>query len=131
MEEDEEQSENHSLLDTDMLLMNKNSYKKYMSKHNNDHLNLQNDELLKYKSQIMEFTENKLNDIDISSTSDLDEIFNAYTQKLIHHFKQKEIEKANLFNVQDNLDNSDDENGFMHTPLKSSFWGKHTVVKKH
>ena len=45
-----------------------------MSKHNNDHLNLQNEELLKYKSQIMEFTENKLNDIEISSTSDLDDI---------------------------------------------------------
>ena len=40
-----------------------------------------------------DFSANKLNDIEISSTSDLDEIFNAYTQKLIHHFKQKEIEK--------------------------------------
>ena len=44
---------------------------------------------------------------------------------------EKEIEKANLFNMQENLDNIDDDNGVMHTPLNSSFWGKHTVVKKH
>lgn len=82
------------------LLMNKNSKQKYKSKMNPDvklmHLD-QNNELLKYKAQILELTEQKINNSHTQINGDVDTIFDAYTLACIRHFKQKEVENSNLF----------------------------------
>lgn len=83
------------------LLMNKNSKHKYKSKINPENKLMyidQNNELLKYKSQILEITEQKINDSHTQINGDLDTIFDAYVLACIRHFKQKEIERSNLFN---------------------------------
>ena len=63
------------------LLMNKNSKHKYKSKINPENKLMyidQNNELLKYKSQILEITEQKINDSHTQINGDLDTIFDAY-----------------------------------------------------
>ncbi len=83
------------------LLMNKNSKHKYKSKINPENKLMyidQNNELMKYKSQILEITEQKINNSHTQINGDLDTIFDAYALACIRHFKQKEIEKSNLFN---------------------------------
>ena len=83
------------------LLMNRNSKHKYKSKINPENKLMyidQNNELLKYKSQILAITEQKINDSHTQINGDLDTIFDAYVLACIRHFKQKEIERSNLFN---------------------------------
>lgn len=82
------------------LLMNKNSKQKYKSKANCENKLLyidQNNELLKYKTQILELTEQKLNNQHTQINGDVDTIFDAYVLACIRHFKQKEVENANLY----------------------------------
>ena len=113
------------------LLMNKNSKQKYKSKANCENKLLyidQNNELLKYKSQILDLTEQKLDNQHTQINGDLDTIFDAYVLACIRHFKQKEVEKANLYHQDITLETT------MKPKKKQkdvfSYWGDEKVIRK-
>ena len=113
------------------LLMNKNSKQKYKSKANCENKLLyidQNNELLKYKSQILELTEQKLDNQHTQINGDVDTIFDAYVLACIRHFKQKEVEKANLYHQDITLETTI-------KPRKKqkdvfSYWSDEKVIRK-
>jgi hypothetical protein len=89
----------------------------------------QNDELLKYKSQILELTENKINNSNKQINGDVDTIFDAYVLACIRHFKQKEIERTNLFNEEIDIKRYTKEKvKKSKDPL--SYWGDQKVYRK-
>ena len=113
------------------LLMNKNSKQKYRSKMNPEMKLMyldQNNELLKYKAQILELTEQKMDNSHTQINGDVDTIFEAYTLACIRHFKQKEVEKLNLYHQDVPLE----------SPVKIkkkqkdvfSFWSDEKVIRK-
>ena len=88
----------------------------------------QNNELLKYKSQILDLTEQKLDNQHTQINGDLDTIFDAYVLACIRHFKQKEVEKANLYHQDITLETT------MKPKKKQkdvfSYWGDEKVIRK-
>ena len=114
------------------LLMNKNSKHKYKSKINPENKLMyidQNNELLKYKSQILEITEQKINDSHTQINGDLDTIFDAYVLACIRHFKQKEIERSNLFN-EEPMDNKFTQPKVKKSKDPFSLWNDQKVYRK-
>jgi len=123
------------------LFMNKNNYKKYLSKtdpkkyeEHQKHISNIN----KYKQSIMQLTNDLMRDPDMQITTEVNEMFENYTKTLIHHFQQKEYENTPynnefakdddedmLFGTIDNDNNNNNDNHAM-----QSFWGKDRVVKK-
>ena len=102
------------------LLMNKNHYRKY-------------------RSRIIDLTSRLLDSPDTQITTDVDQIFVAYTKRLVQYFKMQDVEKLNrTHNGCYEKDDEDDDVlfGNMDEPPTeaqaptSSFWGKDKVVKK-
>ena len=112
-----------------MLLMNKKCFKHLSQTGLQKNSNYAN-EFLKYKSQILDYTENKLLNPDNSSISSVDESFNAYVTSLIRHFKQKEVESLNNFNKIEDLDEELEDSEYQPINNINSFWSKHKVIKK-
>ena len=117
------------------LLMNKQSKHKYRTKINPENKTMymeQNDELLKYKSQILELTENKINNCNKQINGDVDTIFDAYVLACIRHFKQKEIERMNLFNEEvDIKQNTRTKEKIKKSKDPLSYWGDQKVYRKN
>ncbi len=114
------------------LLMNKNSKHKYKSKINPENKLMyidHNNELLKYKTQILEITEQKINDSHTQINGDLDTIFDAYVLACIRHFKQKEIERSNLFN-EEPMDNKITQPKLKKTKDPFSLWNDQKVYRR-
>tara|TARA_E500000178_G_C16840652_1_gene670390 strand:+ start:64 stop:519 length:456 start_codon:yes stop_codon:yes gene_type:complete len=114
------------------LLMNKNSKHKYKSKTNPENKLMyidHNNELLKYKTQILEITEQKINDSHTQINGDLDTIFDAYVLACIRHFKQKEIERSNLFN-EEPMDNKITQPKLKKTKDPFSLWTDQKVYRR-
>jgi hypothetical protein len=118
------------------LLMNKQTYNKYISKQDPEKARIlqdHNNEILKYKEKILQITNNKLNDLSLQITNDIDNSFDAYIKTVIHHFQQKKTENANQYN-----DDKEDDMMFekihdeeVSTQECSSYWGKHKVMKQN
>jgi len=112
------------------LLMNKNHYNRYISqtdpkKHQEyqDHLA----KIRKYRTTIMEMTDEFLDNPDKQVTTEVNEAFDLYVRTLIRHFECKKMENSEkdedmLFN---NVDNETEE-----IVASKSFWGKHKVLKR-
>ena len=86
------------------LLMNKESYSKYISKENPEKANeikQKNDELQQYKDAIIELTMDKLKDPHLQISQDIDDLFDSYTHSIIRYLKHKEIERSNQYNTED------------------------------
>lgn len=113
------------LLDESAFLFMNRTGREKLSKVDVD-INNDSADIVKYKEMILEFTEKKLNS-DEETENILDNIFQTYINQVIHHFKQKETESANLYNASD-LE-SEEETVVNEIPTKS-FWGKHKVIKK-
>jgi|TARA_B100000242_G_scaffold292619_1_gene268462 hypothetical protein len=126
---DDENDFPSNLVDTNLLLMNKKSFKHLSQTGLQKNSNYAN-EFLKYKSQILDYTENKLLNPDNSSISSVDESFNAYVTSLIRHFKQKEVESLNNFNKIEDLDEELEDSEYQPINNINSFWSKHKVIKK-
>ena len=126
---DDENDFPSNLADTNLLLMNKKSFKHLSQTGLQKNSNYAN-EFLKYKSQILDYTENKLLNPDNSSISSVDESFNAYVTSLIRHFKQKEVESLNNFNKIEDLDEELEDSEYQPINNINSFWSKHKVIKK-
>jgi hypothetical protein len=124
------------------LLMNKNHYRKYVSKTNPEQHEVENQRIAdnrKYRSRILDLTSRLLDSPDTQITTDVDEIFVAYTKRMVQYFKMQDIEKQNRSH--NGCYESDDKDedvmfGNMDEPpavtqsASSSFWGKDKVVKK-
>src|SRR6056300_1716914 len=121
------------------LLMNKQTYNKYISKQDPEKAKMiqeQQNEMDTYREKILTITKNKLDNPHLQITNDVDEIFDAYTKILIRHFKQKEMENANRYGNNEKEEESmfgkiDDQNtNETNNQLTSSYWGKHKVLKQ-
>jgi hypothetical protein len=124
------------------LLMNKNHYRKYVSQTNPEQHAVENQRISdnrKYRSRIMDLTSRLLDSPDTQITTDVDQIFVAYTKRLVQYFKMQDIEKLNRsHNGCYESDDKDEDVLFGNmdeTPTEaqaptSSFWGKDKVVKK-
>lgn len=119
------------------LFMNKGQYQKYLGKtdpkkyeEHKQYLSNVN----KYKSSILQITEELLEDSKKQITTEVNEIFEIYTKTLIDHLQQKEYEYAdddnNSNNNEDVLFGHMEESMHNHTGPMQSFWGKDRVVKK-
>jgi hypothetical protein len=118
------------------MFMNKQTYRRFISKTDPaKHAERESylSDLSKYGNSILELTEHLIENPDDSITTELNEIFEKYSQILIRHFKLKEVESANLYNQneedEDVLFGKIEENN-MRVP-KRSFWGKHHIIKKN
>ena len=122
------------------LLMNKQTYNKYISKQDPAKAKIiqeQQDDMDTYREKILTITKNKLDNSHLQVTNDVDEIFEAYTKILIRHFKQKELENATQYGDNEKDDEEsmfgkmDDQNtNETNNQLTSSYWGKHKVLKQ-
>ena len=118
------------------LLMNKQTYNKYISKQDPEKARIlqdRNNEILKYKEKILQVTNNKLNDLSLQITNDIDNSFDAYIKTVIHHFQQKEIENANQYNDDKEEDMMFEkiDNEELPSQPSSSYWGKQKVMKQN
>ena len=124
------------------LLMNKNHYRKYVSQTNPEQHEVENQRISdnrKYRSRILDLTSRLLDSPDTQITTDVDQIFVAYTKRLVQYFKMQDIEKQNRsHNGCYESDDKDEDVMFGdmdETPTAaqaptSSFWGKDKVVKR-
>ncbi len=123
------------------LLMNKQTYNKYIAKQDPEKARLiqnHNEEIQKYKTKILSLTQHKLDDPNMQVTNDIDDVFDAYVKTLIRHFQQKEIENTSQYS-----EHREEETNMMfekidptevHTTPKtpsSSYWGKQQVLKQN
>jgi hypothetical protein len=119
------------------LFMNKQKYKKYVEKTDpKKHSEIQShySDIRKYRGAILNMTEDFLNRPDMQITTELGEIFDAYSRTLIRYFKNKELEKTTSFEKE-----QEDEDDIMlgtidetptTQPTMNSFWSGETVIKK-
>jgi hypothetical protein len=124
------------------LLMNKNHYRKYVSQTNPEQHAVENQRISdnrKYRSRIMDLTSRLLDSPDTQITTDVDQIFVAYTKRLVQYFKMQDMEKQNRSHNgcyekddpdEDVLFGNMDETPSADQTCTASFWGKDRVVKK-
>jgi len=91
-------------------------------------------DIRKYRSAILNMTEDFLNRPDMQITNELGEIFDAYSRTLIRYFKNKELEKTSSFEKE-----QEDEDDVMFgtidnmppsQPTMNSFWSGERVTKR-
>tara|TARA_B110000879_G_scaffold127271_1_gene167743 strand:- start:3167 stop:3688 length:522 start_codon:yes stop_codon:yes gene_type:complete len=118
------------------LLMNKTHYKKYVLQLDGVEDKMEQQRVLdtrKYRSKILDLTAHMIDSPDLEISHDMNKIFVAYTTKLIHYFKMKEIEKQNRYNFSNKADEENVLFGSVDTEnkesLTESFWSKEKVVK--
>lgn len=134
-----EQSYHHGELDqlTLELLMNKNHYHKYMSAANPEKFAKREAylaDLKKYRQKILNITHELLDRPDTQITTDIANIFEAYTKTIIEHVKHSATRcdadvdpfDNTLFGTIDDAENQDRDD----PPPSQSFWGKERVVRR-
>ena len=117
------------------LFMNKKNYKKYLEKTDPkkySDIQLHHNELEKYRGTILTITDDLLENPNLQITTEINEIFDAYTKIIIRYLKHKEIEN--------NLETEKDEDvmfGTIDEDIQSepahmkSYWSGEQVVKKY
>jgi hypothetical protein len=153
---DENSSQNNTLIENPMsvessnsgidqltleLFMNKNMYKKYISKTDpKKHAELQAhlSNIQYYKQQIVDITIELLEDPTIQITNEVDDIFKIYVKTMINHLQQRERENQNEYNNENDKDNimfgnvvDFSQAQSLEQPKMHSFWGKNKVVKRY
>lgn len=83
------------------LFMNKKTYNKYINKNDEETIK-RNEEMEKYREEIIDLTNKKLRDMDYQITTEIDDIFNSYIKALTRHFELKEVEETNKYNIEEN-----------------------------
>ena len=122
-------------------LMNKNQYKKYISK-TDPSKHIQNEKYMNkiynYKNKILELTNELLNNPERQITLDVNESFDIYVKSLIRYFETKEMEKSDNDTLFEKIDEDNIETirepemeyDSIPEPNKKSYWGLQRVVKK-
>jgi hypothetical protein len=116
------------------LFMNRNIYKKYIAKNEPEKYEkivIYHENIQKYKKRIFEFTEQLLENPSMQITTEINEIFDAYSKTLIRHFQQKDMEKSTERSHKDEDVLFDPEIIESRVPeaTRPSIWGKDRVVK--
>jgi len=128
------------------LLMNKNHYRKYVAQNNPEQHDIENQRIQEnrqYADKIIELTRRLIDFPDTQITNDINDIFIAYTKRLVQYFKRKTIEERSISSTgcyenegededEDVLfGNMDESTGTFNGQSSSrSFWGKERVIKK-
>jgi phosphoribosylformylglycinamidine (FGAM) synthase PurS component len=115
------------------LFMNKKNYKKYLEKTDPkkySDIQLHHNELEKYRGTILTMTDDLLENPNLQITTEINEIFDAYTKIIIRYLKHKEIEN-NLETCDEDVmfGTIDEEDNSESTHMKS-YWSGEQVVKK-
>jgi hypothetical protein len=119
------------------LLMNKESYSKYISYEDPQRaseIEQKNDELQQYKDAIIELTMDKLKDPHLQISQDIDDLFDSYTHSIIRYLKHKEIERSNQYNTEDmmfgEMDIPDENSPSKTSVPPRTHWDHHSISKQ-
>jgi hypothetical protein len=121
------------------LFMNKKNYKKYIEKADpKKHSEIQSHhlDLVKYRGSIVAMTDDLLENPNLQITTEINDIFDAYTKTIIRHLKNKELERQTNYGNQEHEQELDDDVMFGQMNEEAgqepmdSFWGGERVVKK-
>lgn len=123
------------------LFMNKKNYKKYIEKTDpRKHAEIQSHhlDLQRYRGSIISMTDDLLENPNLQITTEISDIFEAYTKAIIRHLKNKNLEEQ--IEKEENMGKSYDSDvmfGEMDEQMDNdtqetmnSFWGAERVVKK-
>jgi hypothetical protein len=117
------------------LLMNRGNYDKYVVKNNPEKL-LESSEftrdLQKYKREILNITEEYVNDNSTDINSYINDSFHDYAKNIIKYLKHKEIMSENQFNEENDYQQSDDVifTKFDDNLPRKSYWSGEQIIKK-
>jgi hypothetical protein len=116
------------------LFMNKKNYKKYLEKNDPkkySEIQLHHTDIEKYRGTILTITDDLLENPNLQITTEVNEIFDAYTKIIIRYLKHKEIEN-NLETEKDEdiMFGTIDENVQNESTHMKSYWSGEQVVKK-
>ncbi len=122
------------------LLMNKTQYNKYVSQKDPEKfikIKQYAEKITKYKYDIIDLTNDLLNNPEKQINLEINEIFEAYAKKMIDYFEIKEIESGNLFTPRSYNQDNDDDMMFekIDEPIRrsnidnTSVWGKRISKK--
>jgi UDP-N-acetylmuramyl tripeptide synthase len=132
MEENNKQNEIDKL--TLELFMNKNNYKKYLEKTDPkkySDMQLHHMEIQKYRGTILTMTDDLLENPNLQITTEINEIFDAYTKIIIRYLKHKEIENnLETCEEEDVMFGTIDEDIQTSSSQMKSYWSGEQVVKK-
>ena len=116
--------------------MNKTKYKKYVEKTDPkkySEIQSHRADIQKYRGTIINMTDDLLENPDKQITTEINEIFEAYSKTIIRYLKNKELEKTSNYSESvddDILFGEMDENVHIQSGSTSSFWSGERVVKK-
>ena len=135
-QENEQQETSFNMNDINMkFLMNKGNYDKYIVQNHPEKMLEQNEfeqDLQKYKKEIIDITEEYINDIHTDMNSCINESFQMYVKNIIKYFKHKEIISMNKFNHSE-YDTENNDTIFTNIdnelPTKS-YWSNERIIKK-
>ena len=119
------------------LFMNRKNYKKYLEKTDPTKFSdLQNHhaDIEKYRGSLLTITDDLLENPNLQITTEVNEIFDAYTKVLIRYLKHREMEKTLVDGFENNNIDEDVMFGEIDEPTKTehmnSYWSGEQVVKK-
>jgi hypothetical protein len=115
------------------LFMNKKNYKKYLEKTDPkkySDMQLHNIEIQKYRGTILTMTDDLLENPNLQITTEINEIFDAYTKIIIRYLKHKEIENNLETCEEDVMFGTMDEEVQSDSTYMKSYWSGEQVVKR-
>ena len=137
MEEENNNSANAATNEIDKLtlelFMNKKNYKKYLEKSDPkkySEIQLHHNEIAKYRGTILTMTDDLLENPNLQITTEINDIFDAYTKVIIRYLKHKEIENNLDTCDEDVMFGTMDEHDQPSSTDMKSYWSGEQVVKK-
>ena len=115
------------------LFMNKKNYKRYLEKidpKKYSDMQLHNIEIEKYRGTILTMTDDLLENPNLQITTEINEIFDAYTKIIIRYLKHKEIENNLETCEEDVMFGTMDEHDQSSSTRMKSYWSGEQVVKR-
>lgn len=114
------------------LFMNKKNYKKYLEKTDPkkySDIQIHNNEIEKYRGTILTMTDDLLENPNLQITTEINDIFDAYTKIIIRYLKHKEIENNLETCDEDVMFGTIDEDVQTPSTYMKSYWSGEQVVK--
>jgi hypothetical protein len=115
------------------LFMNKKNYKKYLEKTDPkkySDMHLHHMDIQKYRGSILTMTDDLLENPNLQITTEINEIFDAYTKIIIRYLKHKEIENNLETCEEDVMFGTMDEEVQSDSTYMKSYWSGEQVVKR-
>lgn len=115
------------------LFMNKKNYKKYLEKTDPkkySEMQLHHMEIEKYRGTILTMTDDLLENPNLQITTEINQVFDAYTKIIIRYLKHKEIENNLETCEEDVMFGTIDEDEQTSSSQMKSYWSGEQVVKK-